>query len=290
MSKPNRETITILPPASGPAEVSESRRMQTSKVQPAAQQVTTIKFPFRLPGIVRAGGFMALGAASFFAFEALAPVALKPSYNIGSYEAALVESLKQGELSAQARYEAKLRDIDFLQQERLKALEVAATHNADYYKGLVGVAGKYYESAFTRANTFAQSEAQMQAALHSARLQTAQSATGGLTGMAILGDYVSGFGMLIGDQRMIDGGRRFADQMTMTAIGRVTDAGVSAPVVDNNRDDDELPAPKDLAMAFTMFAPPPMPSFESASLSVVVRDIEARDRAYAAAKAKEGRP
>lgn len=152
------------------------------------------------------------------------------------------------------------------------------------------MAGRYYESAFARANTFAQSEAQMQAALHSARLQTAQSATGGLTGLAVLGDYVSSFGMLIGDQRMVDGGRRFSQQMTDTAVARVTDAGVSAPVVENNRDDDELPAPKELAMAFTMFAPPPMPSFESASLSAVLRDIEARDRAYAAAKIKEARP
>jgi len=174
------------------------------------------------------------------------------------------------------------------QQEltRLKRTQGDLARFRELKTNLAGTEGEMAK-AQERVKALAQ---QMQAALHSARLQTAQSATGGLTGLAVLGDYVSSFGMLIGDQRMVDGGRRFSQQMTDTAVARVTDASVSAPVVENNRKDDELPAPKELAMAFTMFAPPPMPSFESASLSAVLRDIEARDRAYAASKIKEARP
>lgn len=271
----NPETITrIVRRENAPASEVIPSNFPLPKVQP---DETVIKLPFRLPGLVRTGLYMTAGAAMFFAWEALAPTQLKPSYNIGSYEAAIVEAQKTGELAAQARFEAKIRDIDFIQQERLKALDVAVAQNTEYYKGLVGVAGKYYEAAFQRSNMYAEKAVQMQASLQSSRLQTASQASSGLTGLAVLGDYVSAFGLMVGDRRMEEGGRTFSQQMTDAADARVTGAGASVPMVNAEGLDAELPAPDVLAMAFTQFAPPAMPALSSVSISTIMRDLEARD-------------
>lgn len=96
MSNRNSETITILPPADAPAATTPRRIKSAGQQSAATPQPVAVTLPFRLPGIVRAGGFMVLGAAAFFAYEALVPTQLKPSYNLGSYDAAIIEAQKQG--------------------------------------------------------------------------------------------------------------------------------------------------------------------------------------------------
>jgi hypothetical protein len=115
--------------------------------------------------------------------EAFAPTELKPSTNLGSYQEAMNEARKAGELDAQIKYEALLRDIDIIQVERTKAIELSAGKDLENYKAFVASLLKLYEATYTRQNMLAEKVASMQVKLQNARVDVARQSTGLLSVM-----------------------------------------------------------------------------------------------------------
>ena len=137
----------------------------------------------RTPTMVVAGVTLLAAGAAFYAAEAFLPRELRPSTFIGGYQTEIAEATKAGELSAQIRYDAQLRNLELVYQDGLQRIQTAGVQwQEECRAGLTNV-NNLYQAIYTRANTYVQATAQLQQSYQAMRQQITANTFGGETGL-----------------------------------------------------------------------------------------------------------
>lgn len=149
----------------------------------------------RLPPMVVAGIGFAAATALLLGAERFLPHPYKPSDWMGGYASAMTEARKEGELAAQIRYDAQVRQVEVQYQTQLKEIESAATAWQEQYKTALTGYVEHYRAVWNRANIYAQATADIQKQYTAARVELAGRTVRGQVNMA---NRASEFGLWIG--------------------------------------------------------------------------------------------
>jgi len=138
----------------------------------------------RLPPMVVAGMGFAAATALLFGAERFVPHPYKPSDWMGGYASAMNEARKEGELAAQIRYDAQVRQVEVQYQTQLKEIESAANAWQEQYKSALTGYVEHYRATWNRANIYAQATADIQKQYVAARTELAGRTVRGHINMA----------------------------------------------------------------------------------------------------------
>lgn len=112
-----------------------------------------------------------LAACAFYGVEAYAPREYRPSFFIGGYQEEITEAAKSGELAAQIRYDAALRTVELVYQDRLTRIQTAAAQWQEHCRAGLANFNNLYQAIYGRANIYVQATAQLQQAYQAMRQQ-----------------------------------------------------------------------------------------------------------------------
>lgn len=121
-----------------------------------------------VPAIVKTGATFLVAGAVFFGAEALAPIHIRPSTLVGTYDARVQAAVKAAELSQQAKYEAWASEV-----------KVSVDQQVEQYKTYNQASLTNYQAAVDRAKLLADATAKLQSQYVAARIGQAQAAQSG---------------------------------------------------------------------------------------------------------------
>ena len=170
------------------------------------------------PMVVAAAMFLSTGAA-FYSAEMFAAVDWKPSHIMGSYERAMAEARKSGELTAQIRYEGQLKQI-----------ETAAVQWQEQYKAAATGVVNSYQAVYQRAGIFAQATADIQKQYAATRYQLAANGVSGELGVANMATMLGAIGSLF-DPSIEQSANAYADEMRNRAYAKLDEAAKSGVTI-----------------------------------------------------------
>lgn len=218
------------------------------------------------PMIVAGIGFAAAGAI-FYGAEMLLPAPYRPSSLIGGYDAAILEARKEGELAAQIRYDAQLRNVDLQHQAQLRQIETAAVQWQEQYRALMTGTVETYRATWTRANIFAQATADIQRQYVQTRTEYARRT---LEGERSIANTATTLGYIFGmvSPELGDAAQDFADRARDQALSRLDAAATGGVTISIEGWDTGLTHPDDLARSIQALPPFDLRSFEPAPVTV----------------------
>lgn len=218
------------------------------------------------PMIVAGIGFIGAGAV-FYGAQMFAPAAFKPASIIGGYDTEILEARRSGELAAQIRYEAQLRNVELQHQAQLREIEVAAGQWQERYRTVLGGALENYRATWTRANIYAQATAEIQRQYVQARTEFVR---GTLRGERDMANNATTLGMILGLVNPEIGAavQGYADGVRDRALQRLDYAASSGVTITIDGWDTGLTHPDDLADALYGIEPLELPIHRARPVTV----------------------
>lgn len=191
----------------------------------------------RFPLALVAGGMFIVTAVGFYSAEAFLPPKYKPSRFIGGYQKEIARARAEGELAARISYDA-----------RFKLIETDAVRWQERCRAGLQNANNLYQAAYTRANMFAQTTAELQKQYASVRYSIAQQSVGGDLAAANMGSLFGYLASLF-DPETGQRSMAFAEQARQQALQKLDDAARSGVTVSVEGWNTGLPDPASLPAA-----------------------------------------
>lgn len=205
---------------------------------------------FVIPAILKTAATIAVTAVVFFGVERYGPIELRPSTNVGTYNARLVEAEKAAELRQQAKYEAWASQV-----------KVSVEEQVEQYKAFNQGSLARYQAALERGKLLAQATTQIQSQYVAARISQAQVAQGGdqsVVNLARLyGRVMNGIQPGAGDSAL-----GYSERLSTELSTELTDAATKGVTISVEGWDTGLPTVEELQLQIQSMKPieiPPPP-------------------------------
>jgi hypothetical protein len=215
----------------------------------------------RLPPMVVAGIGFAAATALLFGAERFLPHPYKPSDWMGGYASAMIQARKEGELAAQIRYDAQVRQVEVQYQTQLKEIESAANAWQEQYKTALTGYVEHYRATWNRANIYAQATADIQKQYVAARTELAGRTVRGQVNMA---NDVTTIGLLLGwiNPELERQSLNYADRVRQQALAHLDSAAQGGVTISIDGWNDGLVDPQTVARDIQTLPPFSAPRYE----------------------------
>lgn len=228
----------------------------------------------RLPPMVVAGIGFAAATALLLGAQRFLPHPYKPSDWMGGYTSAMTEARKEGELAAQIRYDAQLRQVEVQYQTQLKEIESAATAWQEQYKTALTGYVEHYRAVWNRANIYAQATADIQKQYAAARMELAGRTVRGQVNMA---NRATEFGLWIGLinpdlERQVN---NYASRVRQQAFAELDAAAQGGVTISIDGWNDGLVDPQTVANDIERLQPFSAPRYEWRPITVPAQESDA---------------
>ncbi len=216
--------------------------------------------PFRMPAIVNTAFTLIIAGVVFFGMERFAPHDLKPSTNVGGFEASVGAQMKAAELNEQARFAA-------FEAETKLAVETQAKQNELMQQSILA----HYQAVYDRAKTMTEAANNYQGKYLDARISQVTSVQSADTGIVTISKLI-GRGLNLIEPGSGDAALDYADNITEGLEAGLTEAARDGVRVDLTDWYYGLPSPAEVKAQLQSVAPvklptPPRLSFHQGSVA-----------------------
>jgi hypothetical protein len=202
--------------------------------RPHAYYAEPYRQRFRVPAIVNTGLTIIVAAAIFFGMERYAPHDLKPSTNVGGFEASVGAQMKAAELGEQARFAA-------YEGEMKLAVETQAKQNEMMQQAIM----QHYVAIYDRAKTMTEAANNYQAKYLDARIRQVDAVQSTDTAVVSIARLI-GRGRNIIEPGSGDRALEYADNITEGLEAGLTEAAQQGVQVDLSDWDYGIPPPSEI--------------------------------------------
>lgn len=228
------------------------RASGTGPVHHDDREPAAVRRRFRIPSVVKTAALIIICGAAFFGAERYAPVEMRPSTLVGSYEGHVDAAIKAALNEQQAKFEAWATEVRTVYANALDQYRLAS-------QGVL----RYYDASYQRTQLFAQATTDLQKMFQNALYQLNMQTRGADVAMVNIAKFFGTIGNVLqpgaGDDAL-----RWAQRESQKLARELMAAAKSGVTVNVDGWATGLPTPDEVQAALGRIKAlklPPMPDF-----------------------------